>query len=281
MDSAPAPLEHHVSSADAIAWLKALPAGLADLVVLDPGVPGRAARRPAARPAIGTKARPLKAAPPATPAFPAERLPLLLFEVRRVLASTGLAWWVTESAPMFHLSRLADRLGFAVGAPLVWDRGDGPGARLAFVLPLSRLRPRSPGPELVQVPQPLDPPWPGSLPQALCDALVEAATEPGHRVIDPFMGSGAVGVAALTRGCRYFGCDVLPEAMELAGPRLLATQSPRLDALPHADHSALDVPQSAVTPPTAPPHGAWSLSPHQGLEVEQLSIFGSETRTQH
>ena len=264
MDSAPVPLEHHVSSADAIAWLKALPAGLADLVVLDPGVPGRAARRAAATTA---RSRANKASPPSTPAFPAERLPLLLFEVQRVLAPTGLAWWVTESAPMFQLSRLADRLGFAVGAPMVWDRGDGPGARLAFVLPLSRLRPRSPGPELVQVPAPLDPPWPGTLPQVLCDALIEAATEPGQRVVDPFMGSGAIGVAALSRGCRYFGCDVLPAAVELAGPRFLALQSPRLDlehATAHPDHGPAAIGSSVPS-----------------LGVAQLSIFDGEPHAAH
>lgn len=182
---------------DAVAWLSGLPAASARLVILDPGVPGRAPRR-AGR------------GQPAIPAFAEQALPALLYEVHRVLARGGLCWWVTETAYAFRASRLADRLGFAIGAPIVWDRGDGPGARLAFVLPLSDGRPRSPGPELVQAPRPARADGLPTLPQLLCDALIDSASAPGDVIVDPCMGEGAVGTSALQLGRAYLGNDLAP-----------------------------------------------------------------------
>lgn len=186
-----------LSTGDAVAWLSGLPAASAQLVILDPGVPGRAPRRPGR-------------AQPAIPAFAEQALPALLYEVHRVLARGGLCWWVTETAYAFRASRLADRLGFSIGAPLVWDRGDGPGARLAFVLPLSDGRPRSPGPELVQSPRPDRPDGLPTLPQLLCDALIDAASAPGDVIVDPCMGEGTTGFSALQLGRAYLGNDLAP-----------------------------------------------------------------------
>ncbi len=189
---------------DAVEWLAGFAAGSVPLMVLDPGVPGRAPRK-------------ARRADPAIPAFPEQRLPELLYEVHRVLARDRICWWVTETAQAFKAAHLAGRLGFAIGAPLVWDRGDGPGARLAFVLPLTRGRPRSPGAELVQAHRSGEAPT--RLPMALCDALVEAGSEPGEVIVDPFMGSGAIGVAALTHGRSYVGADIAP-LLEEVGARL-------------------------------------------------------------
>lgn len=186
---------------DAVEWLAGFAAGSVPLLVLDPGVPGRAPRK-------------ARRADPAIPAFAEQHLPELLFEVHRVLARDRICWWLTETAQAFKAAHLAARLGFAIGAPLVWDRGDGPGARLAFVLPLTRGRPRSPGAELLQAHRSEDAPT--RLPGLLCDALIVAASEPGEVVVDPFMGSGAFGVAALTHGRSYVGNDVAGLCDEVA-----------------------------------------------------------------
>jgi|GEM_PF-2971752 len=177
---------------DAVEWLAGFAAGSVPLVVLDPGVPGRAPRR-------------ARRADPAIPAFAEHRVPALLYEVHRILARDRICWWVTETAHAFKAAHMAGRLGFVIGAPLVWDRGDGPGARLAFVLPLTRGRPRSPGAEIVTAHRSAEAPT--HLPGLLCDALIEAGSEPGEVVVDPFMGSGAIGFAALTRGRSYLGND--------------------------------------------------------------------------
>lgn len=180
---------------DAVEWLAGFAAGSVPLVVLDPGVPGRAPRR-------------ARRADPAIPAFAEQRVPALLYEVHRILARDRICWWVTETAHAFKAAHVAGRLGFVIGAPLVWDRGDGPGARLAFVLPLTRGRPRSPGAEIVIAHRSEDAPT--RLPGLLCDALIEAGSEPGEVVVDPFMGSGAIGLSALTHGRNYLGNDAAP-----------------------------------------------------------------------
>jgi len=200
----------HIEVSDAVSWLEGLPAASADLIVLDPGVPGRVVR------ATGKKAGPKVAA------LPAERLPALLYEVARVLAPGRVCWWVCETSQAFFAARAAERLGFTLGAPMVWDRGDQQSVRLGFVLPLTRGKARSPGAELIVAPRPsADTAWPGELPESLCLGLIEAATSPGELVIDPFCGAGSVGLAAVLGQRRYLGCDLAADAVTNAKARLM------------------------------------------------------------
>jgi site-specific DNA-methyltransferase (adenine-specific) len=50
--------------------------------------------------------------------------------------------------------------------------------------------------------------------------LIENSSQPGELVIDPFMGSGSVGEAALRTGRRFAGCDVTDKAVTAAIGRL-------------------------------------------------------------
>jgi len=50
--------------------------------------------------------------------------------------------------------------------------------------------------------------------------LIEATVPPGGLVLDPFMGSGATGVAALSNGYGFIGCELNPEWAEKARRRL-------------------------------------------------------------
>jgi len=62
---------------------------------------------------------------------------------------------------------------------------------------------------------------PTQKPEALLERIIEASTEPGRRVLDPFCGSGTTGVAALRRGCRFLGIDSSAEYLSVAQRRLL------------------------------------------------------------
>lgn len=207
----------HLDVADAVLALERLPGGVADLVVLDPGVSGRQHK-------LGAGKRPKEASRGTTVAgFPAERWPSLLYEVMRVLAPGRVCWWVCESSQAFVAARAAERMGFSIGAPMVWDRGEHQAVRLGFVLPLTRGRPRSPGAELVSIPRPTaKEAWPGELPEGLCRALIEAATEPGELVVDPFCGSGALGAAANLISRRYLGVDLCELAIAASRARIMA-----------------------------------------------------------
>jgi site-specific DNA-methyltransferase (adenine-specific) len=43
---------------------------------------------------------------------------------------------------------------------------------------------------------------------------------PGELVVDPFCGSGSTMVAAVKEGREAYGCDVSPEAVDIARKRL-------------------------------------------------------------
>ncbi len=47
-----------------------------------------------------------------------------------------------------------------------------------------------------------------------------ASTNPGDLILDPFMGSGTTGVAALKHGRRFVGIDMESQFVELAEKRL-------------------------------------------------------------
>lgn len=61
---------------------------------------------------------------------------------------------------------------------------------------------------------------PTEKPVKLLEYLIEKSTQPGEIVLDPFMGSGAVCVAAQNLGRRYIGIDVEPVYYEAAKARL-------------------------------------------------------------
>ena len=54
----------------------------------------------------------------------------------------------------------------------------------------------------------------------MSEVLIGQSSAPGDLVADPFMGSGSVGVAALTLGRRFIGTDINPEAVQLSETRL-------------------------------------------------------------
>lgn len=86
--------------------------------------------------------------------------------------------------------------------------------------------------------------YPTEKPVPLLRDILHQSLEPGELVMDPFMGSGSCGEAALQLGCRFLGLDVMPEAVQLASDRLRALQRP-LEALP--------VPAAVPPPPWATP----------------------------
>ncbi len=63
---------------------------------------------------------------------------------------------------------------------------------------------------------------PTTKPRALMMRLVELFTQPGDLVLDPFMGSGSTGVAALRMGRRFIGVEQDPGYFDVAVERLRA-----------------------------------------------------------
>ena len=61
---------------------------------------------------------------------------------------------------------------------------------------------------------------PTQKPVELLERIVLASTNPGDLILDPFMGSGTTGVAALKHGRRFVGIDMESQFVELAEKRL-------------------------------------------------------------
>jgi len=68
--------------------------------------------------------------------------------------------------------------------------------------------------------------WPTQKPVALMERVVGMFSRPGSLVIDPMMGSGTTGVAALLSGRGFSGADLSKEALNLARPRLTEAEPP-------------------------------------------------------
>lgn len=65
---------------------------------------------------------------------------------------------------------------------------------------------------------------PTQKPLALLERCIQAASNPGDLIFDPFMGCGTTGVAALKNGRFFCGCELETEFFDLALKRLAALQ---------------------------------------------------------
>ena len=67
-------------------------------------------------------------------------------------------------------------------------------------------------------------PFPGAhfavMPTALVAPCVRAGCPEGSTVLDPFTGSGTVGVVAVRNGCDFVGIELNPEYLQMARQRI-------------------------------------------------------------
>jgi DNA modification methylase len=62
------------------------------------------------------------------------------------------------------------------------------------------------------------------MPEALAEPCLLAGSAEGDTVLDPFSGSGTVGVVSLRHGRNYIGCELNPEYADLSRKRILDDQ---------------------------------------------------------
>ena len=130
---------------------------------------------------------------------------------------------------MFIAKPLAEAAGFKFWKPLVWDKKTiGMGyhyrARCEFILffEKGKRKLRDLGiADVIEQPRILRG-YPTEKPVAVSQILISQSSSMGDTVIDPFAGSGSVGVAALNLGRRFLGNDIAEDAIKLATQRLTA-----------------------------------------------------------
>lgn len=73
---------------------------------------------------------------------------------------------------------------------------------------------------------------PCQFPIELVERLVLSLTEPGHAVLDPYMGVGSSVIAAIKHDRIGYGCDIVPEYVGLAWQRIHALRAGELKTRP-------------------------------------------------
>jgi site-specific DNA-methyltransferase (adenine-specific) len=227
----PARVEHAgaeafaVSRGDAVDLLRGLPSSSVDLIVTDPAYESLEKHR-----AIGTTTR-LKHSKSSSndwfTIFPNARFPELFAEAHRVLTRNAHLYLFCDQETMFVAKPLAEQAGFRFWKPIVWDKcaiGMGYHYRSRYEMILffekGKRKLNDLGvPDVLRFPR-VHRGYPSEKPAEVSEVLVRQSTLPGELVVDPFCGSGSVGVAALRQGRRFLGGDVSPTAVSVATARL-------------------------------------------------------------
>lgn len=220
------PARFQLASADAVAWLGSLAPGSADLLITDPPYESLEKHR-----AIGTTTR-LKHSKASSndwfTIFPNARFPELFEAAYRALKKDAHLYLFCDAETMFVAKPIGEAAGFKFWKPIVWDkRTIGMGyhyrARYEMILFFEKGKRRLNDlgvADIIEAPRVRNG-YPSEKPVEVGEVLVRQSSAPGDLVVDPFMGSGAFGVAALRAGRDFRGCDLGKDAVRLARARLM------------------------------------------------------------
>jgi site-specific DNA-methyltransferase (adenine-specific) len=160
--------------------------------------------------------------------FPNSRFPELFSETFRVLGRNSHFYLFCDQETAFIAKPLAEEAGFKFWKPLIWDKQSiGMGyhyrSRYEMILFFEKGKRQLNNLGIADI---LSAPrvrggYPAEKPPRISEILIEQSTRPAELVVDPFMGSGSVGVAALNVGRRFQGNDISAEALAVARERLL------------------------------------------------------------
>lgn len=215
-----------LARADAVDWLRKLPDGSVDCFITDPAYESLEKHR-----AIGTTTR-LKHSKASSndwfSIFPNSRFEELFSEAWRVLRKNSHLYMFCDAETMFVAKPIAERVGFKFWKPLVWDKkrigmGYHYRARYEFVLFFEKGKRKLNDlglADIIEAPR-VHNGYPTEKPVEVSEVLITQSTEAGELVIDPFCGSGSVGVAAVRNGRNFWGSDLCAEAIDITRGRLV------------------------------------------------------------
>lgn len=208
---------------DAVSLLRSLPNESIDLICTDPPYSSLEKHR-----AVGTTTR-LKG--DWFPVVPNEYFDEWFKEAARVLAKNSHLYFFCDQETMFDIVPRVARIGaLNFHKAIIWDKvkiGMGYHYRAKHEMILffekGKRKLNNLGvADVLHVPR-VRGSYPTEKPVGILRTLIDNSTDVGDIVLDPFMGSGATGVAALQIGRAFVGGDVLDASMKLAGERLEAT----------------------------------------------------------
>ncbi len=144
------------------------------------------------------------------------------------------AWRRAGFRPVAHLVAVKNMIGLG---SITRSRHES-----AYVLAKGRPRPTVVRPDVLSFIRERHYLHPTQKPLGLMEELVTRFSPPGGLVLDPFMGSGSTGVAAVRTGRRFLGMEIEPRFVEIARERIAEalrdrrhrTSSPTSGAVPSA-----------------------------------------------
>lgn len=218
--------QFQLHSLDAVEWLRSLKDSSVDLVITDPPYESLEKHRK-----IGTTTR-LKHSKASSndwfEIFPNARFEELFSEIYRVLKKNRHFYLYCDAETMFVAKPIGEQAGFKFWKPVVWDKKKiGMGyhyrARYEFILFFEKGKRKLNDlsiPDIIEEPR-IYRGYPAEKPSRVSEVLITQSTQPGELVVDPFLGAGGVGVAAVSLGRDFWGNDTCAEAFGIAQERLL------------------------------------------------------------
>lgn len=218
-------VEFTLQQQDAVAFLRSLATESIDLLVTDPAYESLEKHR-----AVGTTTR-LKRSKSSSnewfAIFPNARFPELFAEAYRVLRNHTHFYLFCDQETMFVAKPAAEAAGFRFWKPLIWDkRKIGMGyhyrSRYELILFFEKGKRRLADlsiPDVLEVPR-IRGGYPAEKPPQVSEILIRQSSSEGDVVVDPFTGSGSVGVAATTLQRHFLGSDINAEAIAMSKQRL-------------------------------------------------------------
>ena len=219
---------------DAIGAMDSLPPGSIDLIITDPPYESLEKHRK-----IGTTTR-LKHSKASSndwfSIFANNRFPAFFAAAHRLLAKNAHLYLFCDQETMFVVKPMGEAAGFKFWKPLVWDKqrigmGYHYRARYEFILFFEKGKRKLNdlgAPDIIAVPRVWNG-YPTEKPVAISEILIGQSTLPGERVLDPFCGSGSVGVAAVSKNRDFLGVDTAGSALELTRTRLSEVAANAID----------------------------------------------------
>jgi len=226
-DATPPQPTFSLSKSDAVSFLRAFDDGSVDLVVTDPPYESLEKHR-----AIGTTTR-LKHSKASSndwfAIFPNSRFEELFAEIYRVLKKNRHFYLFCDQETAFFVKPLGEAAGFRFWKPLIWDkRKIGMGyhyrARYEMILFFEKGKRKLNDlgiPDIIEADR-IYRGYPTEKPAKVSRVLISQSTQPGELVVDPFVGSGSTGVAAVDLGRSFAGNDICDEALRVARERICA-----------------------------------------------------------
>ncbi|WP_458726647.1 DNA-methyltransferase [Alteromonas macleodii] len=218
-------MQFKIKNLDAVEFLKTLEDNSVNLIITDPAYESLEKHRK-----VGTTTR-LKNSKASSnqwfEIFPNSRFEELFIEIFRVLKKGSHFYLFCDQETAFFAKPIAEEVGFKFWKPLVWDKVSiGMGyhyrARYEFILFFEKGKRKL---KDLSIPDILTEKrvwrgYPTEKPVNLAKTLISQSSDEDDLVVDPFCGSGFVGIASVSMSRKFIGNDICLEACQVASERM-------------------------------------------------------------